>query len=220
VAEARAPVLGSALTPLALAGGLSAITVLVGTGAATSWIDDPVRQKVAPPDSPGVRSLLHGVIGAADTEVLAALVGIAALGCLLLRRPPLRIAVLLLGSASGAAVVTAIKRAVDRTGSYDLNAREGPGGHAYPSGHVTSTVIVTGLVVWAGSSAVSAERRRLRAVVAALALAGLEGLSLLVLRQHWLTDIVAGWLLGLLWLLLCTTNPTSWLRRGRTGGPP
>jgi undecaprenyl-diphosphatase len=71
----------------------------------------------------------------------------------------------------------------------------GDGGTSYPSGHTTTAVVVGGCLVLLAAPAL--DRRRLRwAWAAMVAYSGLIGVSRLYLRMHWLTDVIAGWLLG------------------------
>ena len=68
---------------------------------------------------------------------------------------------------------------------------------AFPSGHATEAaacLLATALTL----SLTVARRRwvRVALLAAALTLAGLVGISRLVLAVHWLSDVVAGWALG------------------------
>lgn len=72
-------------------------------------------------------------------------------------------------------------------------------GHAWPSGHAATSVLALGLLVallWPGLG--TAARRVAVAAAAVLALA--IGLSRVYLGVHWPTDVVGGWLFGVVWL--------------------
>lgn len=69
------------------------------------------------------------------------------------------------------------------------------GGNIYPSGHVSNTVVLYGLIAW-----IALEYRR-TLVVAAVWLSVSVGLGTVYLNTHWLSDIVGGWLAGALVLL-------------------
>jgi membrane-associated phospholipid phosphatase len=71
----------------------------------------------------------------------------------------------------------------------------GDGGTSYPSGHATTAVVVGGTLVLLASPVLSARGLRW-AWGAMVAFSGLIGVTRLYLRYHWVTDVVAGWLLG------------------------
>jgi membrane-associated phospholipid phosphatase len=71
----------------------------------------------------------------------------------------------------------------------------GDGGTSYPSGHATTAVVVGGCLVLLAAPALSVARRRV-AWCAMVGYAVLVGVSRLYLRQHWLSDVLVGWLLG------------------------
>ncbi|MFN3387730.1 MAG: phosphatase PAP2 family protein [Allosphingosinicella sp.] len=83
--------------------------------------------------------------------------------------------------------------------------RPDPAGHgiavhsmAFPSGHAANA-----MAVWLGIALLAAPPRlRTPAVLAALALTAVVGLSRLVLGVHWPSDVVGGWAFGAAWTLL------------------
>jgi undecaprenyl-diphosphatase len=78
-----------------------------------------------------------------------------------------------------------------------------PGSASFPSGHATSGVASLGaLAVLAAERLPSrSARRRLWLVVAVVGIA--VGLSRIALNVHYVTDVLAGWCLGLAWLAGC-----------------
>jgi undecaprenyl-diphosphatase len=91
-------------------------------------------------------------------------------------------------------------------------------GHAFPSGHATEAAAVYGMlaVVMAGGT----PRWRHKVTVWALAVLTVTiiGISRLYLGAHWLTDVLGGWALGGVWLLLvvATTQAITGRRAART----
>lgn len=93
---------------------------------------------------------------------------------------------------------------------------------SFPSGHTLNATVVLGLtayllVIWI-------RKRRWRAVV--IVLLGLlivaMGLSRVYLGHHWLTDVIAGWAIGLGWLASVITGHRvriTLARRHPTGSP-
>jgi membrane-associated phospholipid phosphatase len=82
-----------------------------------------------------------------------------------------------------------------------------------PSGHTLNSTVVAGtlayLTVWL-------TRRvwvRVVAIIAAITWAVLIGLSRVFLGHHWLTDVTAGWLMGLSWLTMLILGHQIWLAR-------
>lgn len=87
-------------------------------------------------------------------------------------------------------------------------ARPGPAswgqGVAWPSGHTTTAVVACGVL----AQLIGTERRCARMVL--MVIPALVGLSLVLRDYHWLSDVLAGWLLGSL-LLIATPALATWL---------
>lgn len=112
---------------------------------------------------------------------------------------------LLVGTAFiGVELTTAVlKRVFDRPAPADWAAGD-LSGTAFPSGHMAKAVAVWGavaLVLAMGRS------RRTRYILTAstLLLLGGAALSRLILQAHWLTDVIAGTAVGVLWLAIVAT---------------
>lgn len=84
-----------------------------------------------------------------------------------------------------------------------------PASASFPSGHAAGAVVFCGvLAVIAARNTDSAGRRRaIAAAAAVLALA--IGLSRIALGVHYLSDVLAGWCLGLAWLTACIAASES-----------
>jgi undecaprenyl-diphosphatase len=81
---------------------------------------------------------------------------------------------------------------------------------AFPSGHATDSAAFFLAAALVLAITVTSRRSTQVALIATgMALAGLVGLSRLVLGVHWLSDVVAGWALGTAFAL--TVVATSWL---------
>jgi undecaprenyl-diphosphatase len=84
-----------------------------------------------------------------------------------------------------------------------------PGSHSFPSGHALTAAVVLGLV-----AAMTPPARRPIAYVLAATLALAIGASRVVLNVHWVSDVTAGFLLGLavLALALLARSRLRWER--------
>ena len=185
-----------------LLASLATITTLVVSGTIGRAVDVPVRSFVAAHNWPMTSDVAGAFLRAGDANTFVSASALIAALCVVLRRPWTRVLLLGVALVGSALIVTAIKRMTNRTGSYDLTAESGPGGLAYPSWHVVAVFVLVAVAQWAlrPSAGTSADGRYLAVAGAA---AGVEGAVLLIQQQHWLSDIVAGWLLGLLWLRVC-----------------
>ncbi len=111
-------------------------------------------------------------------------------------------ALVLVGAMAGNAVILEVLKTFIYS-PRPLNELVLETGNSFPSGHVTSTVVLFGLLafftwqIWKSTSfkAVSS------VLVAALAL--LVGFTRIYLNVHWLTDVVGGYFLGVFWLAFC-----------------
>jgi membrane-associated phospholipid phosphatase len=84
---------------------------------------------------------------------------------------------------------------------------------SFPSGHATlATVFFGGLAAVAFRVASRSDLRAAAVAVAALAV-GSVALSRVYLGVHWLTDVAAGVLVGLFWVVVCATATESIARR-------
>jgi membrane-associated phospholipid phosphatase len=76
---------------------------------------------------------------------------------------------------------------------------------AFPSGHAVRAAAVYTLVAWLVLRWTSPHRRTTRVSVVAVAVTMILaiGASRLLLGAHWLTDVVGGYVLGVLWVAVC-----------------
>ena len=97
------------------------------------------------------------------------------------------------------------------------------GSHVYtrsfPSGH--SMLAATTYLTLAAILVRIQTRRRLRVFLLAIAIfvTGLVGVSRVYLGVHWPTDVLAGWMVGTVWALLCWLV-TVWVQRGKSRPDP
>ncbi|MFC4125174.1 phosphatase PAP2 family protein [Nocardia rhizosphaerae] len=85
---------------------------------------------------------------------------------------------------------------------------------SYPSGHTLGSTVVIGIVALTVIPGLRHRPTRLAATVFAVLFPIAVGMSRIYLGVHWCTDVLAGWIFGVWWLLLCVTA-FAWIHRGR-----
>ncbi len=73
-----------------------------------------------------------------------------------------------------------------------LNALIQESGFSFPSGHITTTVVFLGLIIYLFAS----KKHKLEAVLIATSIVILVGFTRIYLRVHWLTDVIGGVFVG------------------------
>jgi len=180
----------TALSGAAIAGGLG---VAVRRDSTTT-INRAVRRQIRPRRSASLRSVAKGISYLADPHIHPFVA--AALGTLINRKERTG------GLGPAAASLGAL--AVDSATRLFVHQRRPPkaGRHharnryAYPSGHVTAATAMAIAAVGEISDQLSyRERQLLWTVVAALSIS--VGWSRLYLDEHWIDDVVGGWMAGI-----------------------
>jgi undecaprenyl-diphosphatase len=110
---------------------------------------------------------------------------------------------LVAGATAGALILwPLLKNLIERARPADAHLVQ-VSSWAYPSGHsLTSTVVFGVLAVLAYRRARTRATRVTVAATAAVLVAAV-GVSRVYLGVHWPTDVLAGWLIGALWLSVC-----------------
>jgi undecaprenyl-diphosphatase len=122
----------------------------------------------------------------------------------LLRRGERRNAVLLVVVTLGSHVLShTAKNGYERPRPDAGSAIELPSSYSFPSGHATTGVAVLGLLGLLLAAHVTTRGRRDAAIVAGFALGVLSGASRVFLNVHYVSDVLAGYCLGLAWLCAC-----------------
>ncbi|MEU2263015.1 phosphatase PAP2 family protein [Streptomyces sp. NPDC019645] len=107
-------------------------------------------------------------------------------------------------SLTGAAVQQALKALVGRQRPVWAEPVDAAHYAAFPSGHAMTATVTCGLLLWLlARSGAGPVLRRAAALLAAVSVLGV-GFTRLYLGVHWLTDVLAGWLLGICLVAVAT----------------
>jgi membrane-associated phospholipid phosphatase len=131
-------------------------------------------------------------------------VAVLTVGVLLMlagRRRIREAAVLGAGMAGAALLVLGVKQLVDRARPGAALRLGGPDGSpSFPSGHTLMTAAFLGLLVWLVWPHLRTHTARAAVVASAVLGAWAVGASRVYLGYHWMTDVVAAWLVAAAWL--------------------
>lgn len=169
-------------------------------------VDGPVLDRAVSLRTPGLNEAVTwftDVGGPVGMPVLAVLV----VGGLALRWRTWMPVVLAVVAASGSLLMTvATKGLADRARpSQELAVPPFESSPSFPSGHTLNSTVVVAVVVYLVLLRSTAVWQRVLAVLAGGTFVLAMGLSRVFLGHHWLTDVIAGWALGLAWALAVVT---------------
>lgn len=179
--------------------------------AADQAVADRVTAVVA--EHAVLRDILFAVT---DLGATLTLVGVLAVGVLwlLLRRLPRLAGLVILTGAGGLILNPVVKELVARLRPVVETPVYRTDGWSFPSGHAMSSLVCYGILLLVFAPVLHTRARRVVSGCAVLLVAAV-GLSRIALGVHYLTDVLAGWLLGSLWLAAITVAFHRW--RGDIG---
>jgi undecaprenyl-diphosphatase len=178
----------------------------------TAWRDWLIERR-----SPGLTAVLTACTTIGSSPVLVALAfGVTSWLAVARHR---REAFLVAGTTLGALVLSPLLKGAIERARPDSGHLVQVNSWAYPSGHSLTSTAVIGVLTVLAASRLTARTARAAVVVAGVLLIVAVGVSRIYLGVHWPTDVLAGWLIGAVWLVICLTIYASpgLLRRG---GPP
>ncbi|HET7800774.1 MAG TPA: phosphatase PAP2 family protein [Humibacillus xanthopallidus] len=183
-------------------------------------LDQPVLDAMVAQRTPGLDSAVTTFTdlgGAVGMPIIAAVCVIA---IALWRRSWTPVVLTLIAAAGSVAMTVVGKDMVDRARPPAALAvpplEVSP---SFPSGHTLNATVLITMIVYLLLIETTATWQRVLAVTVGAAFVVLMGLSRVYLGHHWLTDVVAGWLIGLAWALAVITAHRLWLTLRDRGEP-
>jgi membrane-associated phospholipid phosphatase len=129
--------------------------------------------------------------------------GVAAAVLLLRERAWLDLAFFLTAYVGAQLAVALLKESFDRPRPDVGSAVPLPESAAFPSGHATGGAAALGALAVLAAERLPEHRDRVRLWWVVVVLGFAVGLSRIALNVHFVTDVVAGWSLGVAWLAAC-----------------
>jgi membrane-associated phospholipid phosphatase len=150
----------------------------------------------------GWTTFFENVTRLGNVPVLAAVTLVAAI---VLARKRLRSELeLLLLAAIGAQILTiGLKLGFERERPFFPDPLATESTYSFPSGHASVSLAVYGTIGYIAARHAATRRRQIGILAAAAGLILLIGFSRLYLGVHYLSDVIAGFSLGLAWVALC-----------------
>ncbi|GAA2741098.1 hypothetical protein GCM10009868_05860 [Terrabacter aerolatus] len=184
---------------------------VVGRNGPTA-VDQPVLDAAISLRSPGLDSAVTAFtdVGGPVGMPILALVAVAVITWRRRRWTPI---VLTLIAAAGSLAMTVVgKNVVDRARPpASLAVPPLEVSPSFPSGHTLNATVLTTIVVYLVLIESTAAWQRTLAITLGTVFVVTMGLSRVFLGHHWLTDVLAGWLIGLAWALAVITAHRLWL---------
>jgi membrane protein DedA with SNARE-associated domain/membrane-associated phospholipid phosphatase len=175
----------------------------------TGFVDGPVLRFLAERRSPEATTIMRGITFLGGS-VVALVIMTAAIVVDRARTGGLRQPAFLAFCLVGALGLSPLIKQIVQRPRPDLSPVIEVGGYAFPSGHATTSMIVFGSLAFVLTRRLSWGIDVWIWTTAGMA-TFLIGFSRLYLGVHWFTDVVGGWVLGLLWLTLAVVvTDTAW----------
>lgn len=182
----------------AMAAAVFGVLVLaVGVHRGPLPLDGMVRDWFNTLASPENRNLVRPVARLGAREILIPLLVIGGAVLSVRRRTPGPL-LMLVGSYLGMAVVVGpAKTLLHRPEPRDI---AGEIGRSFPSGHAAQAILVYGMLALLLAAGPLAPRVRAAATVVPIVASAAVGFAVLFRDAHWLSDMVGGYAIGLVWL--------------------
>ncbi|MBW0269991.1 hypothetical protein ATM97_02360 [Nocardia sp. MH4] len=199
----RRPPLAAALLATA-AVSLIALTWQVNNDAGIIRFDPRVLDWMIAHRGEPLTSIARVITDLGDTKSMTILAAIT-VAWFAWRRDWATAALVAVTSAGAGVLVVVVKHLVGRHRPPEVARLVAEPSLSYPSGHTLGTTVVVGIVAITVIPGLRRRWVRWVATVFAVLFPIAVGLSRIYLGVHWATDVLAGWLFGLSWLVVCVT---------------
>ncbi|MEJ7648475.1 MAG: phosphatase PAP2 family protein [Nakamurella sp.] len=199
------------------------LTDAVSEGDGLATFDRPVWQWMVDHRDP-FRTAVAKVVTEIGSTVAMSIIATLCIVWLLIRRRRGDAAMVAVVGIGAAALVFFAKKLVGRTRPPEEFRLVVETNNSFPSGHALASTAILGIVVvlLLRSGAWGPLWVRIVVPVVLVVFWFSIGISRLYLGEHWSTDVLAGWVSGTAWLLLCVTVRRlyrSWNDNRDAGGP-
>ena len=202
------------LVSAAAAAGFIVIASGVTSGGELARFDLALADALAAQAGPQLRRLFGVVTWLGSIPVLAA--GTLVVACLLLVNGRRTLALGWVGAQAGGGLLNAaLKELFARTRPEYADPLLAASSFSFPSGHAMGTFIFAGLGAYLLIRTLPSPAGRLAAVAAAVIWSTLIGFSRIYLGVHFASDVVAGYLVGAIWVGICISGIELARRRVR-----
>lgn len=199
----RRVVLGGSAAVVVLALVAIVLTDEVVRHGALAGLDGTWRDWVLDQRTPVLTEVMIGASRFGSTPALLAIV-LAVAAWLVWRRQRAE-SVLVVAAAAGILVGPLLKVVIGRPRPVTTDHLMLVDSWSYPSGHSLNSMLVLGILTVLAVLALTGVLARAIVLVTGLVLVGAVGFSRVYLGVHWPSDVLAGWLIGVLWLTICLT---------------
>ncbi|MEZ7502376.1 phosphatase PAP2 family protein [Psychrobacter sp. Arc29] len=142
-----------------------------------------------------------------STPITCLIILLTAILCAVVRQPYILVG-LLISTIGSTAFTFLSKMAFQRSRPIDILLMEHT--YSFPSGHATISIALYGFLAYMAIRFSQSFIHQVRILSLALLLCLLIGLSRIVLNEHYLSDVLGGFLVGSLWLIIAI-SVTEWL---------
>lgn len=122
------------------------------------------------------------------------------------------------GALTGLGLMIGLKNFFGRQRPPDVTKLVAIDSFSFPSGHSMMSAVVYGLAAFALVPASAWLRAHRGALWLVPVLVAVIGATRVYLGVHWTTDVIAGWMLGTLWVLVCVLTARFWFARHDRAG--